>query len=71
MGGDETFERDLPYQAAESIAWGLGRDAALRALTIDAAAILGVDKEVGSLEPGKLRESVHRQGRSARGPHRE
>ena len=24
------------------------------ALTIDAAAILGVDKEVGSLEPGKL-----------------
>jgi len=54
MGGDETFERDLPYQAAESIAWGLSRDAALRALTIDAAAILGVDKEVGSLEPGKL-----------------
>ncbi len=54
MGGDETFERDLPYQAAESIAWGLSREAALRALTIDAAAILGVDKEVGSLEPGKL-----------------
>jgi imidazolonepropionase-like amidohydrolase len=54
IGGDETFERNLPYQAAESIAWGLGRDAALRALTIDAAAILGVDKEVGSLEPGKL-----------------
>ncbi len=54
MGGDETFERDLPYQAAESIAWGLSRERALRALTIDAAAILGVDKEVGSLEPGKL-----------------
>jgi imidazolonepropionase-like amidohydrolase len=54
IGGDETFERNLPYQAAESIAWGLGRDAALRALTIDAAAILGVDKEVGSLEVGKL-----------------
>jgi imidazolonepropionase-like amidohydrolase len=54
IGGDETFERDLPYEAAESIAWGLSREAALRALTIDAAAILGVDKEVGSLEPGKL-----------------
>jgi imidazolonepropionase-like amidohydrolase len=54
IGGDETFERNLPYQAAEGIAWGLSRDAALRALTIYAAAILGVDKEVGSLEPGKL-----------------
>jgi imidazolonepropionase-like amidohydrolase len=54
VGGDETFERTLPYQAAESVAWGLNRDAALRALTIDAAAILGVDSEVGSLEPGKL-----------------
>ncbi len=54
VGDDETFERTLPYQAAESVAWGLGADAALRALTIDAAAILGVDKQVGSLEPGKM-----------------
>jgi imidazolonepropionase-like amidohydrolase len=54
VGGDETFARTLPYQAAESIAWGLSRDAALRALTIDAAAILGVDREVGSLEPVKV-----------------
>jgi imidazolonepropionase-like amidohydrolase len=53
-GDDETFARLLPYQAAQSVAWGLSRDAALRALTIDAATILGVANEVGSLEKGKV-----------------
>jgi imidazolonepropionase-like amidohydrolase len=37
-----------------SVAWGLDRDAAIRALTIDAARILGVDSQVGTLEAGKL-----------------
>ncbi len=46
--------RLLPYEAAISVAWGLDRDRALRALTIDAATILGVSDRVGSLEPGKL-----------------
>jgi imidazolonepropionase-like amidohydrolase len=46
--------RLLPYEAAISVAWGLERDRALRALTIDAATILGVADRVGSLEPGKL-----------------
>jgi imidazolonepropionase-like amidohydrolase len=36
-----------------SVAWGMNRDAALKALTIDAAEILGVADRVGSLEPGK------------------
>ena len=36
-----------------SVAWGLDRDEALKALTIDAAEILGVADRVGSLEPGK------------------
>ena len=52
-GTDATNVRLLPYQAAQSVAWGLSRDRALAAITIDAAAILGVDREVGSLEPGK------------------
>ena len=52
-GTDATNVRLLPYQAARSVAWGLARDRALRAITIDAAAILGVDHEVGSLEVGK------------------
>ena len=33
---------------------GLSRDAALAALTTDAAAFFGVDRELGSLEPGKI-----------------
>jgi imidazolonepropionase-like amidohydrolase len=45
--------RLLPYEAAMSVAWGLDRARALRAITIDAATILGVADRVGSLEPGK------------------
>jgi imidazolonepropionase-like amidohydrolase len=50
---DNTNVRQLPYHAAMSVAWGLNRDAALKALTIDAADILGVANRVGSLEAGK------------------
>ena len=46
--------RAVPYEAAISVAWGLDRERALRALTVDAAEILGVADRVGSLEPGKL-----------------
>jgi imidazolonepropionase-like amidohydrolase len=46
--------RLLPYEAAISVAWGLARDHAVRALTIDAADILGVADRVGSLELGKV-----------------
>jgi imidazolonepropionase-like amidohydrolase len=50
----ETNARQLPYHAAEAVAWGLSRDEALRAITINAAEILGVADRVGSLEPGKI-----------------
>lgn len=43
----------LPIAAAFAIRGGLPQDAALRALTIDAARILGVADRIGSLEPGK------------------
>jgi imidazolonepropionase-like amidohydrolase len=45
--------RNLPFQAATAAAWGLGRDEALRALTLGAAEILGVDAYTGSIEAGK------------------
>jgi imidazolonepropionase-like amidohydrolase len=51
--GDSTNIRLLPYNAAMSVAWGMSRDDALKALTINAAEILGVADRVGSLEPGK------------------
>ncbi|HJU43518.1 MAG TPA: amidohydrolase family protein [Vicinamibacterales bacterium] len=52
--GGASNNRLLPYEAAISVAWGLDRNRALRAVTLDAATILGVADRVGSLEPGKL-----------------
>lgn len=46
-------ERNLPYTAARAVAFGLKRDAAVRALTLGAARVLGIDKDYGSLETGK------------------
>jgi imidazolonepropionase-like amidohydrolase len=43
----------LAHQAALSVKHGLDRDAALRALTINPARIIGVDDRLGSIEPGK------------------
>jgi imidazolonepropionase-like amidohydrolase len=51
--GDSAYVRLAPYHAAMSVAWGMNRDEALRALTINAAEILGVADRVGSLEAGK------------------
>jgi imidazolonepropionase-like amidohydrolase len=45
--------RNLPFQAAQAVAFGLAPDQALRALTLSSAEILGVDKDLGSLEVGK------------------
>ena len=52
--GGASNNRLLPYEAAISVAWGLDRNRALRAITLDAATILGVADRVGSLEPGKV-----------------
>ena len=51
--GDATNVRLLPYHAAMSVAWGLSRDEAIAALTVNAAEILGIRDRLGSLEPGK------------------
>jgi imidazolonepropionase-like amidohydrolase len=60
--GDSSNVRQLPYQAAQSVAWGLSHDAALRAMTINAAEILGVADRLGSIEPGKLANLVIAKG---------
>ena len=51
--GDSTNSRLIPYNAAMSVAWGMPRDEAVKALTINAAEILGVADRLGSLEAGK------------------
>ncbi|MBL7962926.1 MAG: amidohydrolase family protein [Flavobacteriales bacterium] len=45
--------RNLPFTAGTASAHGLDREWALRAITLDAAFILGIDKRYGSLETGK------------------
>jgi imidazolonepropionase-like amidohydrolase len=46
--------RNLPFNAAFAAAYGLGKDEALRAITITPAEILGVADKMGSLEVGKI-----------------
>jgi imidazolonepropionase-like amidohydrolase len=48
------FVRDLPYQAATAVAYGLPHDEALKALTINPAQMWGAGDMIGSLEKGKL-----------------
>lgn len=48
-----TNGRNLPYEAATAAAFGLPEDAALRAVTLSPAEILGVADQLGSLEVGK------------------
>jgi imidazolonepropionase-like amidohydrolase len=51
---DAANSRNLPYNAALAVAYGLEADDALRALTINAAEMFGVADRYGSLEPGKV-----------------
>ena len=45
--------RNTPFNAAKAVAFGLPEAEGLRAITLSAAKILGVDKEIGSLTIGK------------------
>ncbi len=51
--GEAMAERNTPYHAAMAAAYGLPKEEALRAVTIYAAKILGIDTQTGSLEVGK------------------
>jgi len=55
MGGTfiAPMERNLPYEAAEAVAWGLDPEEAVKMITLYPAEILGIDDRVGSLETGK------------------
>ncbi len=51
--GNASESRRLPYQAAMAASYGLPQDEALKALTLGAAQILGMEKRLGSIEAGK------------------
>jgi imidazolonepropionase-like amidohydrolase len=46
-------QRNLPFQAGQAVGYGLPKEAAISALTLNTAQILGIDKTCGSLETGK------------------
>jgi imidazolonepropionase-like amidohydrolase len=54
--------RNLPYAAGYAVGFGLPAEEALKALTINPAQIWGVDKDLGSLEVGKLGNVVVANG---------
>ena len=50
---DTANSRNLPYQAGFAATYGMDKDEALKAITINAAEIMGVGDQIGSIEVGK------------------
>ena len=50
---EQTRGRNLAFNAGTAAAYGLTKDEALSAITLNAAKILGIDSRTGSLETGK------------------
>ncbi|MEM9526160.1 MAG: amidohydrolase family protein [Bacteroidota bacterium] len=51
---DSENVRDLPFHAGFAAAYGMGREEALKAITIVPAQIMGLESSLGSLEVGKM-----------------
>ena len=56
------FSRNLPYQAAMAVDFGLPYDEGLKSITLTAAEIWGVGDKYGSLEKGKVADLVVTDG---------
>ena len=54
--------RNLAFNAGTAVAYGLTKEQALSAITLNAAKILGVDNKTGSLEIGKDANIVVSEG---------
>lgn len=54
--------RNLPFNAGETVAYGLTKEQALASITYNAALILGLDKEIGTIEEGKLASLIISEG---------
>ena len=51
---DIEFVRRLPNEAGQAVGYGLSHEDALKAVTINPAQMFGVDKELGTIEQGKI-----------------
>ncbi len=58
----QTRGRNLPFNAGTAAAYGLTKEQALQAITLNAARILGIADKTGSLEPGKDANIVVSEG---------
>ena len=54
--------RTLPYEIGSAVSFGLPREEALKAITINAAEIYGVGDQLGSIEVGKMANLVVTDG---------
>jgi len=54
--------RNLPFNAGNAVAYGLSKEQALAAISLNAAKIMGVSTLIGSLEDGKLASFVVSDG---------
>jgi len=54
--------RNLPYEAASAVGFGLPYEEALRAITINSAEILGVGDQLGTIEAGKIANIIVTDG---------
>lgn len=61
-GGANIASRNLPYQAAQAVAFGLPHDDAILAITKNAADIWGVGDQLGTIEEGKWADIVMLDG---------
>jgi len=59
---DSHNSRNLPYAAGYATAFGLPHDEALKAVTLNPAQMWGVDKDLGSLDAGKMANVVVASG---------
>ena len=54
--------RNLPFNAGVAVAYGLTKEQALTSISYSAAKILGIEKETGTLEEGKLASLIVSDG---------
>ena len=59
---DVSAARNLPYHAARSVAFGLPQEIGLRAVTLNAAEILGLEDQIGTIDVGKRADLIVTSG---------
>lgn len=59
---DIEFARNVPFEAAQAVAFGLPREEALKGLTLNSAEILGAGEQLGSIEKGKVADLILTDG---------